>query len=794
MNRPPAILLYALDVDASKTSSLGIFHYTRNLLAAIAEGDSPPFRLVVLTNREAAGSLLPACTPAWMETVVLPGNFSSGWKRIWADHVLSLVYARRLKTPVVFFPKGWIPFPPCPGLRIVTTMHDRMYHHYQTVYPGFHAPFRLWYWGALFKRSLCRADLILTVSDFSRTRLLEAAGKKTKEIEVVHEGPGIPSSGIQPTHPKRSILVIGSTLPHKRTRETLERLAVFLSTHRDPPPVRITGLEAWPDTWGEPPMGPFLYLGRLSDTRLQEEFLQARVLVFLSDMEGFGMPLLEALGHGAAICYRAKHAAAEIFGEVPGGWDGKDQAGFEAALGNAMSISPQSVAAEFRRIHESANWPRSAAEHVGAFTKLLRLELAVQTYQTMPPAPPPRPIHYKTARPLTIVQVFNHYLKPGGEAKSVERIATHLHAAGHRVVRFHRYSEEWLQRGAPSKLLQPLLMVKNPRVLQELRDLQASVRADVWLLHNVQPVVSLEVYRLAGQLGVPIIQWLHNYRPVSPSGTLFANGNPLNPGDKRLVWKEILAGSWRNSRLQTALSAAAYARCFRRGDFESVKAWVGVSEHMMKLFAASGKLPPDRLHALRHAWDRNPLSDQAGEDGYFLFLGRTLTSKGIGFLVNLFSLPELSGCKLIVAGDGEDRPEWEKVSPPNVIWLGWVEHGEKTRLIARCTAVLFPSLWEEPLSTIAYEAYEQEKPVVSSNTGGMPEIVLPGETGYLLPPGVDAPWIDAILGFNKNPDLAKRMGAFARSWLEEVVSADAWNRGFDKIAATVIDLESSSDE
>ena len=323
------------------------------------------------------------------------------------------------------------------------------------------------------------------------------------------------------------------------------------------------------------------------------------------------------------------------------------------------------------------------------------------------------------SRPLRILQVFNRYLQPGGEEKSVARIASDLESGGHTVARFWRESAEWQQPGAPPKWKQPFLLWRNPPVLAELRRLHESFRADLWLLHNVIPVVSLDIYRLAGELRTPIIQWLHNYRPFSPSGTLFAGRTLLKPDDPRIVWKETLHGSW-NGRILTAWLAMGYARLKRRGDFNSVRAWVAVSEQMKQIFAQA-RWFPERLHALLHSWHAQPAPADAWDEGYFLFLGRMVETKGVRFLIDLWRHPDLRDVQLVMAGDGPLASELHAQSPPNVRWVGHVEGEVKQKLKAGCRAILFPSIWPEPLSTVAYEAYEVNKPMLASNLGGMPD-------------------------------------------------------------------------
>jgi glycosyltransferase involved in cell wall biosynthesis len=383
-------------------------------------------------------------------------------------------------------------------------------------------------------------------------------------------------------------------------------------------------------------------------------------------------------------------------------------------------------------------------------------------------------------RQLRILQVFNRYLKPGGEEKSVARIADDLEDGGHNVTRFWRESAEWRMSNAPPRLKQLILMWRNPPVLSALQQAHKETGADLWILHNVVPVISLGVYRLAKELKVPIIQWLHNYRPISVSGTLFAGGKLLKPDDPWLAWKETWHGTW-NGRLPTACLACGYSRLKHRHDFNSVKAWVAVSEQMRLIFAQAGWFE-ERLHTLRHSWHVGDNAGNGADEGYFLFLGRMVESKGVGFLVDLWKDPRLREVELVMAGDGPLTTELRRQSPPNVRWVGHVEGAEKEKLKRGCRAILFPSIWPEPLSTVAYEAYEMNKPIVSSDLGGMPELVLHGQTGFLLPAGKRESWLDKIMELSRDPCLCQGLGVRGRQWLEQEVSASRWRAQFSVIA------------
>lgn len=392
---------------------------------------------------------------------------------------------------------------------------------------------------------------------------------------------------------------------------------------------------------------------------------------------------------------------------------------------------------------------------------------------------------FRTSRPLRFINVFNRYLASGGEEDSVLRIAASLERAGHTVVRFFRESKEWLRPGAPSRWRQPLLLFRNAAVLDELRRLHSQVKPDAWIAHNVIPVVSLGVYGLARELQIPIVQWLHNYRPLSPSGTLRAGGRRLDPGDPLVPWKEAWEGSWRGSRALTAWVALGQWLLRRRGDLSSVRAWIAISDAMQKTFERGG-VPASQLFTLRHFWQFGSADPPVRDDGYFLFLGRMTEEKGVRQLVDLWSAGELRDVPLIMAGEGPLLEDLRGRATPNVRFVGFLRGEEKRRLLAASRAVIVASIWEEPLGLVVYEAYEHCKPVVSNPAGALSELIFDRETGRLIPLTNRSAWVEAILEIYRDLEWSRSMGINGRRWLERNASEAVWHQRFDEILAKVL--------
>jgi glycosyltransferase involved in cell wall biosynthesis len=114
------------------------------------------------------------------------------------------------------------------------------------------------------------------------------------------------------------------------------------------------------------------YVGRASDAQLRDLMQGSRALVFLSEIEGFGLPLLEAYDAHTPVCYRNASAPAEVMDGAPGGWDGESEEGFHAALGEALALSPEEIERIRERLLSRFNWEAAAARTVDLYAEELR--------------------------------------------------------------------------------------------------------------------------------------------------------------------------------------------------------------------------------------------------------------------------------------------------------------------------------------------------------------------------------------------------------------------------------------
>ena len=388
---------------------------------------------------------------------------------------------------------------------------------------------------------------------------------------------------------------------------------------------------------------------------------------------------------------------------------------------------------------------------------------------------------------VRILQVFNRYLQMGGEEKSVDRIYQHL-GEEHHVARCFFDSRDWTGERAPGKLGQLRNTFYNHASRQKFEETIKTFRPDVALFHNVFPVGSPSLFHAAALHHVPVIQYMHNFRPFSVGGTLYSKGLFLEEALGGNYRREVLMGSWQGSRLKSAIMALVLRRLRSSGWFANVRAWVCISEFLRDKLAGSTGLEPDRFHALRHSWDAMPLPPGAADSGYYLFLARLVDVKGVEVLLDAWGrLRERLGAAtpaLHIGGEGPlaERVKAEAAAHADIKYLGLVTGEAKHEAIRNCRAMLAPSVWWEPLGLVTYEAYDYGKPMLAARSGGLSETVIPGLTGFLHEPG-DAPALagDVMIIESMSAQERQDMGAAGRSWLLSECSPPRWKMEFDNI-------------
>ncbi len=160
-------------------------------------------------------------------------------------------------------------------------------------------------------------------------------------------------------------------------------------------------------------------------------------------------------------------------------------------------------------------------------------------------------------------------------------------------------------------------------------------------------------------------------------------------------------------------------------------------------------------------------------DPFALFLGRLEAYKGLGVLIAAASHLPAGCCRVIVAGPGRlDPPRFVPLPVKVELRNRLIEDAEALDLLRSCSLVVLPYLSGTQSALIAV-AYYFGKPVIVTRTGALPEYVVEGVTGWVIPPGDPAPLAACLCEALADPARLQVMGAAGREWRQRERRSEA---------------------
>ena len=327
--------------------------------------------------------------------------------------------------------------------------------------------------------------------------------------------------------------------------------------------------------------------------------------------------------------------------------------------------------------------------------------------------------------------IHNQYQQPAGEDAVVQAEINMLRRAGHRVVSFIRNNAAIAGYNRLQKTWLGASTTWNRKAHAAIRELIAKERPDIAHCHNLVPLVSPAAYDACKSAGVPVVQTLHNYRLLCPSGTLYCDGVICEECTHSLR-RGVARGCYRGSRLQTATVAMMLGAHRLLGTWtRSVDAYVALSKFTRDYFVAAG-LPSQKMHVKPNFLAEDPASCRRAGD-YALFVGRLAPEKGV--LEMLDAWQKLPHIPLVVVGDGPLRDVVSRKvhkSGGAIRLPGQLSASEVRVQMKGARFLVFPSRWYEPFGMTLLEAAACGLPAVAARTGGVPELVVEGQTGLLF--------------------------------------------------------------
>lgn len=347
------------DQSFERTKSIGILNVSLGLLGEL--GRQPGIeKLAVLSN----------------SSLTLPGG--GGRKHVVKNYDLPArgrlarliwdqwrVYRAAAKTGCdwLFLPKGYASFVAAPPIKLAAYVHDAMQDFYRSHYPGAVSRAEEWYFDHCVAATLRRASVIFTNSDFSRREVLRLAAKLNLIAPpVITAGIGF-STPPQPFSAKEEnyIVVLVSKWPHKLTGVALEYLRHWREQAAYRGAIHVVG--QLPDDLAMADLSNWRCFQRLPESEYVSMLKNARVLVYFSEYEGFGMPPIEAILQGTPPVYSRIPAMEESSQGCGFAFDNGSEQDFQSAMTRALACEAGTVGRWANLLLARHSWP-AAAERV----------------------------------------------------------------------------------------------------------------------------------------------------------------------------------------------------------------------------------------------------------------------------------------------------------------------------------------------------------------------------------------------------------------------------------------------
>jgi glycosyltransferase involved in cell wall biosynthesis len=211
-----------------------------------------------------------------------------------------------------------------------------------------------------------------------------------------------------------------------------------------------------------------------------------------------------------------------------------------------------------------------------------------------------------------------------------------------------------------------------------------------------------------------------------------------------------------------------------------------ISTHTARELAA---ITPRKIEIVPFSAALGPRTGTTSDAKEIIFVGRLVERKGVRYLIEAFAqvknnIPH----QLVIIGDGPERKSLvQRAHDLNlhdrVTFTGRISDQELQKHYNQCSFIVLPAVYDakgdiEGLGVVLLEAMSYAKPAIASNAGGITDIVVNGENGFLVPPGDVRALAQAMERLSRNDTEREQMGQCAKQVVDEKFS---WDRITDEL-------------
>lgn len=347
------------------------------------------------------------------------------------------------------------------------------------------------------------------------------------------------------------------------------------------------------------------------------------------------------------------------------------------------------------------------------------------------------------------ILMVNKFLYPnGGSETYLFGLGEYFQKQGHEVQYFGMDHEKRIVRNALNlyttnmdfhsgkiqKLLYPFRIIYSLDARKKIRKILNHFRPDAVHLNNINfqitPAVIDEIdsYRKKNKCKLTIIYTAHDYQWICPNHMLKIpeTGELCMKCTGGRVFECYKNKCIHNSKIKSLLGSIEALTYKIMKTYAKVDKIICPSYFMKEQLDKSGILS-DKTVVMHNFIEKSGIFNDV-ERKYILYMGRYSEEKGIKTLLKVCE--EIQQVSFVFAGSGPLEEDVNSVD--NVINKGFLTGEELISTIQGAKALIYPSEWYENCPLSVMEAIANGTPVITSDLGGLPELVEEGITGKIF--------------------------------------------------------------
>jgi glycosyltransferase involved in cell wall biosynthesis len=297
-------------------------------------------------------------------------------------------------------------------------------------------------------------------------------------------------------------------------------------------------------------------------------------------------------------------------------------------------------------------------------------------------------------------------------------------------------------------------------------------KPDIASCHNVRGW-SISIWDELKKNDIPTVQVLHDFYLLCRRGSLFNKGKVC---EKRCVECQII-------------------KSIHRRKSQKIDAVVGVCQDILDIHVRNGyfnnalKLA---IHNVRNIPNNNIKKNYQNAAFVFGYIGSLTEFKGVLWLIEQFKKTIIPNIFLKIAGKGDKSYEDElKLCAKDDQRIAFLGYTKSEDFYSNINVLVIPSIWYEPLASVAIEACANHIPVISSGMGGLKEVIINNKNGLVCDYNNPNTLSEAMTNIANDKILYDRLRNSARLFVNPFMDLERLMNSYERVYKEILNMHSS---